>query len=93
MPLTSPTTLPILPPEARQILLVDDDPDDEALSLRALAQSGIVHTVRVAQDGVEALDQLLGSDEQAFVRPALVLLDLKLQRLDGLTGRLAPHAR
>ena len=68
--------------DERTILLVEDNPDDEALSLRALAKSGIGNPVVVAHDGVEALDRLFGG--HAGPMPALILLDLKLPRIDGL---------
>lgn len=69
------------------ILLVEDNPDDEALTLRALARNNIRNRVIVARDGVEALDCLLGRGRWRIDGPAevqLVLLDLKLPRLDGL---------
>jgi DNA-binding response OmpR family regulator len=72
----------------RIILLVEDNRDDEALTLRALRQNNIANDVVVAHDGVEALDYLLGqgSYEGRDVReyPAVILLDLKLPRVDGL---------
>ena len=70
------------------ILLVEDNPRDEALTLRALKKSNIVNDVIVARDGVEALDYLFatgayeGRDTSIF--PQLVLLDLKLPKVDGL---------
>jgi two-component system response regulator len=70
------------------ILLVEDDPDNEALTLRALRRGGVQHTLVVARDGVEALDYLFGTGRYAGrdleVMPLVVLLDLKLPRLDGL---------
>lgn len=72
----------------KAILLVEDNPDDEALTLRALNKNNIMNEVVVARDGVEALDYLFcrnahaGRDAQ--VQPALVLLDLKLPKVDGL---------
>jgi two-component system, response regulator len=70
------------------ILLVEDDPDDETLTLRALRRGGVQHTLVVARDGVEALDYLFGTGGYAGrdleVMPLVVLLDLKLPRLDGL---------
>jgi two-component system, response regulator len=70
------------------ILLVEDNPDDEALTLRALKKNNILNEVVVAHDGVEALDYLLGTGPHAGrdlkVMPQLVLLDLKLPRVDGL---------
>jgi len=73
---------------AKTILLVEDNRDDEALTLRALKKSNILNEVVVARDGVEALDYLFGTGAHAGrdtrVQPELVLLDLKLPRLDGL---------
>lgn len=70
------------------ILLVEDNPRDEALTLRALRKSNIVNEVVVARDGVEALDYLFGTGAHAgrdmTVTPQLVLLDLKLPKLNGL---------
>src|SRR5207237_8567270 len=70
------------------ILLVEDNADDEALTLRALKRNNIKNDVVVAHDGVEALDYLLGAGGPAgrppHAMPQLVLLDLKLPRLDGL---------
>ena len=71
----------------RVIFLVEDNPDDEALTLRALHQNNIKNTVIVARDGVEAVDYLLGKGAHAgrdtTALPELVLLDLKLPKLDG----------
>ena len=69
------------------ILLVEDNPRDEALTLRALKKSNIVNDVVVARDGVEALDYFFGTGKHAEdppVMPQLVLLDLKLPKVDGL---------
>ena len=72
----------------RSILLVEDNPDDEALTLRALRQSNITNRIVVAHDGVEALAHLLGSVPEVGcdtrLIPAVVLLDLKLPKLGGL---------
>jgi len=69
------------------ILLVEDDPDDEALTLRALRRNHIANEVVVARDGVEALDFLFATGAHAgrdpHVLPQVALLDLKLPRLDG----------
>jgi two-component system response regulator len=69
------------------ILLVEDNPDDEKLTVRALKKNNIVNEVAVARDGVEALDYLFGTGAHAgrdtISMPALVLLDLKLPRIDG----------
>jgi two-component system response regulator len=71
---------------SKVILLVEDNADDEALTLRALAKNNIANPVVVARDGVEAVAYLLGAPEApaAGPLPALVLLDLKLPKLDGL---------
>jgi two-component system response regulator len=70
------------------ILLVEDNPDDEALTLRALKKNNILNEVIVAHDGVEALDYLFGTGahqgRDPAVTPQLVLLDLKLPKVDGL---------
>ncbi|MBD2245361.1 response regulator [Nostoc sp. FACHB-888] len=70
------------------ILLVEDNPDDEALTLRALKKNNIMNDVVVARDGVEALDYLFGkgayADRDMSVMPHLILLDLKLPKMDGL---------
>ena len=68
-------------PNAKQILLVEDDPDHELLTIRALKKANIANIVRVARDGEEALTMLLAADA---VLPQVVLLDLKLPKLDGL---------
>jgi two-component system, response regulator len=67
------------------ILLVEDNPKDEALTLRALKKSGIASKVVVARDGVEAIDYLLapGADGNRNPLPQLILLDLKLPKIDG----------
>lgn len=74
--------------EKRSILLVEDNPDDEALTLRAFDKSNIVNEVFVARDGVEAVEYLFDDDggNSGFGRnmPAIILLDLKLPRMDGL---------
>ena len=70
------------------IMLVEDNPDDEALTVRALKKNKIVNEVVVARDGVEALDYLFGEGIHAGRNtaelPQVVLLDLKLPKLDGL---------
>jgi two-component system, response regulator len=70
------------------ILLVEDNPDDEALTLRALKKNNIVNQVVVAHDGAEALDYLFGTGNYAgrdpSALPQVVLLDLKLPKVDGL---------
>jgi two-component system response regulator len=75
--------------DLRTILLVEDNPDDEALPLRALRKNNIRNEVVVAHDGVEALDYLFGTGTFAGrnveLLPQVVLLDLKLPKLDGLS--------
>jgi CheY-like chemotaxis protein len=67
------------------ILLVEDNPKDEALTLRALRKANIGNRVVVAHDGVEAVDYLLGAaaDGSRNELPQLILLDLKLPKVDG----------
>jgi len=71
-----------------QILLVEDNADDVELTLRAFRKSDLLNTVTVVRDGVEALDYLLATGEyaerDANALPDLVLLDIKLPRVDGL---------
>jgi two-component system response regulator len=71
----------------RVILLVEDNADDEALTMRALSKNNITNKIVVARDGVEALDYLFGTGTYAnrdtSVQPELILLDLKLPKLDG----------
>ena len=70
------------------ILLVEDNPDDEKLTVRALKKNNVYNDVVVARDGVEALDYLFHTGPYANADPesvpSLVLLDLKLPRIDGL---------
>ncbi len=70
------------------ILLVEDNPDDEALTLRALHKNRVSNPVIIVHDGVEALEFLFGEGIYAGRNisdlPAVILLDLKLPRLDGL---------
>jgi len=72
----------------RIILLVEDNPDDVELTLRALKKNNVTNEVVVAHDGVEALDYLFGSGAYAgrdlSVMPTVILLDLKLPKMDGL---------
>jgi two-component system response regulator len=71
---------------AGKILLVEDNPDDVALTLRALKSHNITNDVIVAQDGVQAIDYLFGTKEQRAPTdlPAVVLLDLKLPKINGM---------
>jgi two-component system response regulator len=70
------------------ILLVEDNPDDEVLTLRALKKNNVLNKVIVARDGAEALDYLFGTGKHAgrdlSNMPQLILLDLKLPKIDGL---------
>ena len=70
------------------ILLVEDNPDDQALTLRALQKNNIVNEVVIVSDGAQALEYLFGSGQfqgrDVNDRPSLVLLDLKLPKVDGL---------
>lgn len=70
------------------ILLVEDSPDDAALTLRAFKRSHVMNSLHVARDGIEALDFLFGRGQYAdrvdAQLPTLVILDLKLPKLDGL---------
>ncbi|MEW6521737.1 MAG: response regulator [Thermodesulfobacteriota bacterium] len=72
----------------KHILLVEDNPDDVKLTLRALKKNNILNTVVVVEDGVEALDYLYGTGRFAgrdlHMMPQLILLDLKMPKLDGL---------
>ncbi len=74
--------------ESKTILLVEDNPDDEALTLRALKKNNIMNEVVVARDGAEALDYLFSRGAQTNrdprKQPAITLLDLKLPKVDGL---------
>lgn len=66
------------------ILLIEDNHDDEALTLRALKKNNILNEVRVARDGQEAVDYFFGENASGNPEPAVVLLDLKLPKVDGL---------
>src|SRR5574337_250546 len=74
--------------DGKFILLVEDNPDDEEMTLRSLSQAGIANEVQVVRDGVEALDFLFGTGgfagRDTAHMPAVVLLDLKLPRLNGI---------
>ena len=74
--------------KTKTILLVEDNPDDVQLTLRALKKNNIMNEIIVAQDGVEALEYLFGtgkfSGRDMSVMPQMILLDLKMPRMDGL---------
>jgi len=72
--------------ERADILLVEDNPNDIKLTLHAFKTANLANTVHVARDGVEALEFMFGAagvDEQVPDKPKLILLDLKLPRLNG----------
>lgn len=73
---------------SRPILLVEDNPDDEMLTLRALRGHRIANEVVVTRDGAEALDYLMGrggfAQRDLAQQPALVLLDIKLPKVNGI---------
>ena len=66
---------------AKLILLVEDDPDHELLTIRALKKSNIANDVQVARDGEEAIELLFGA---GAIQPQVILLDLKLPKVEGL---------
>jgi len=73
---------------SKDILLVEDNPDDVTLTLRAFKRSHVMNTITVARDGIEALDFLFArgayEDRAGAPLPTLIILDLKLPKLDGL---------
>jgi two-component system response regulator len=68
----------------KPILLVEDNPDDVTFTLRAFTQNNIGNEVVVASDGAQALQMLLPASGARALQPALVLLDIKLPKIDGL---------
>ena len=74
--------------DLKTILLVEDNPDDELLAIRALKKNNIMNEVVVARDGAEALDYLFGTGayegRDTSVMPQVILLDLKLPKVSGL---------
>jgi two-component system response regulator len=74
--------------DEKLILLIEDNPDDEMLIMRALEKNRIANGIVVARDGVEALDYLFGTGvydgRDTSILPQVILLDLKLPRVDGL---------
>jgi two-component system, response regulator len=73
----------MVPPHEVEILLVEDNPNDAELTLRALQQHRLANRVLVARDGAEAIEFLFGEGLKAGV-PKVILLDLKLPKVDGL---------
>lgn len=75
-------------PAEKMILLVEDNPDDEALTMRALKQSKLANEIVITRDGSEALEFMFGTGKyegrEVSHTPAVVLLDLKLPKLSGL---------
>jgi two-component system, response regulator len=69
---------------SRPILLVEDNPDDVTFTMRAFQKNNIGNKVVVAADGKEALDILFPENGAPALRPALVLLDVKLPKIDGM---------
>jgi two-component system response regulator len=73
---------------SKEILLVEDNPDDVTLTLRAFKRSHVMNTIAVARDGIEALDYLFArgayENRAGTPLPTLIILDLKLPKLDGL---------
>ena len=68
----------------RMILLVEDDPDHEALAIRALRKSNVANEIKVARDGEEAVEYMKAVGNGEARMPQLVLLDLKLPKVEGL---------
>lgn len=68
----------------KTILLVEDNPDDEELTLLAFQQNNIMNKITVARDGAEALDILFGDGADENSLPTIILLDLKLPKVDGM---------
>ena len=68
----------------KQIMLIEDNPDDRDLTIRALKKHNVINPVIVASNGAEALTMLLADDRRDQGNPALILLDLKLPKVDGL---------
>ena len=83
------------PVQNKAILLVEDNPDDETLALRALKKNNILNEVVIARDGAEALDYLFPGSPDSNTLPQLVLLDLKLPKVDGfeILKRIRSDAR
>lgn len=69
---------------AKTIMLVEDNPDDEALTLHAFEKNNITNKVIVMRNGADAVDYLIGPGASSRELPTVVLLDLKLPKIDGL---------
>jgi CheY-like chemotaxis protein len=80
---------------SKVVLLVEDNPTDEKLMLHAFGKWNLANEIAAARDGVEALEYLQGAGCEGRPVPALVLLDLKLPRIDGLEvlRRIRAHER
>lgn len=76
----------MIPDQSRKVLLVEDSSDDEVLTLRVFKKNNIKNEVIVARDGAEALEFLFGSEKAPPLNPlpTVILLDLKLPKIDGL---------
>lgn len=74
--------------KAKSILLVEDNPDDELLTLMALKDNNIMNDLTIARDGEEALDYLFGTGKYSYrdrsILPQLILLDINLPKIDGM---------
>jgi len=81
---TPPTEEPRPMEVQKVILLVEDNPDDEELTLRALSKINIANRVQVVRDGQEALDYFFAEGAESRPLPQLILLDLKLPKISGL---------
>lgn len=79
--------------EVKRILIVDDSPKDVELTIAALAENNLANEVDVAEDGVEALDYLYkrGKFDNGNGNPAVILLDIKMPRMNGI--ELLKHIR
>lgn len=75
------------------ILLVEDDPDHEALAIRALRKANVANEIKVARDGAEAIDLLEKFESGELPMPQLILLDLKLPKVQGLDVLKAIRAK
>jgi two-component system response regulator len=76
-----------MPEDSIEILLVEDNPNDLELALRALKKHNLANNIDVARDGAEALEKIFGSDDSGPIPasgPRVILLDLKLPKIDGL---------